>query len=145
MKVYIGPCPPTTALSADEQRTLATLLRRLLLDLEDAAPTEDAPARRLGLDLAPAHTTIAMRRAVGLPECTGLLVRAVDRGGPAARAGIAPGDLVIGVNGRDVRAVADLYDPPPTPGGGPATPRLMRGQEPIDVRIPPDRREGLPG
>lgn len=129
-----------SALSPDEQRTLATLLRRLLIDLEDDAPPDDALARRLGLTLAPAHTTTAMRQAVGLPDCAGLLVRAVDRGGPAARAGITPGDVVIGVNGREVRAVADLYDPPAAPGGGPPTLRLMRGQEPIDVRIPQAER-----
>lgn len=101
-----------SALSPDEQRTLASLLRRLLVDLEDVSLPEDAPTRRLGLALAPAHTTVAMRRAVGLPACAGLLVRATDRGGPAAQAGIAPGDVVISVNGREVRAIADLDDPP---------------------------------
>ena len=36
-----------------------------------------------------------MRRAVGLPERDGLLVRAVQDGSPAERAGLEVGDLLV--------------------------------------------------
>jgi S1-C subfamily serine protease len=39
---------------------------------------------------------------VGLPDRDGLLVRAVEEGGPAAAAGIAQGDLIVEVAGRAV-------------------------------------------
>ena len=38
-----------------------------------------------------------------------LFVMRVARGGPAFQAGIRPGDLVIGVNGKPVSGLADFY------------------------------------
>ena len=126
-----------SALSAGERRDLAALLRRLLVDLEERPPADDGPARRLGLTVASAHTTAAMRQAVGLPGCVGLLVRSVQPGGPAARAGVVPGDVVTGVDGREVRAIADLYEPPGTAAGGALTLQLARGQTQTEVRVTP--------
>jgi len=51
-----------------------------------------------------------MRRAVGLAEREGLLVRDVEEGSPAARAGLAQGDLLVAVGGRSLASVDDLYD-----------------------------------
>ena len=124
------------ALSPEEQRALASLLRRLLIDLEGDGASADAPARALGLTLAPAHTTAAMRQAVGLPPCPGLLVRSVDRGSAAARAGITPGDVLTAIDGRAVRALADLHAPVAAKGEGPVVVGLVRGPEAIEVRIP---------
>lgn len=97
-------------LGPQEHDALAALLRRLLLDLEGPPPDGDDPAADLGLTVAPAHETRAMRRAVGLPERAGLLVRAVAAGGPAARAGVTAGDLITGAGGRAVRGLADLHE-----------------------------------
>ncbi len=126
-----------SALSGDERRELAGLLRRLLVDLEERPAAGDGPARRLGLTVAPAHTTAAMRQAVGLPECAGLLVRAVRPGGPAARAGVVPGDVLTGVDGRVVRGIADLYEPPGAAAGDAVTLQIARGQTPTEVRVTP--------
>jgi serine protease Do len=51
-----------------------------------------------------------MRSAVGLPERDGLLVRGVVDDSPAAKAGIARGDLLAAVNGTPLRGVDDLFD-----------------------------------
>ncbi len=51
--------------------------------------------RRLGVALAPAAATAAVRRAAGLPEVTGLLVRGVAEDSPAQRAGLAQGDVIV--------------------------------------------------
>jgi serine protease Do len=62
----------------------------------EALARGDAPGRpRLGVALAPDGVARRMRRAVGLPDLDGALVRQVDPEGPAARAGIAPGDLIV--------------------------------------------------
>ena len=61
-----------------------------------------------------------MRRAVGLPEREGLLVRAVEDDGPAASAGIERGDLIVAAGGRDIDGVESLYsvlDDVPATGG----------------------------
>lgn len=74
----------------------------------EALGAGDAPARRrLGLVLAPAAVARRLRRAVGLPERDGLLVRDVEVDGPAARAGLRTGDLLVEADGQ-VLGDADL-------------------------------------
>ena len=51
-----------------------------------------------------------MRRAVGLPEREGLLVRGVEDGSPAAAAGIERGDLLAAAGDRALDSVDALYD-----------------------------------
>jgi serine protease Do len=71
----------------------------------------EAPARRtLGVAVAPPHAARRMRRAVGLPEREGVLVRRVQEDSPAARAGVRRGDLIAAAAGRPVTKVDDLYD-----------------------------------
>ncbi|MDQ6817683.1 MAG: S1C family serine protease [Actinomycetota bacterium] len=71
----------------------------------------EAPKRpRLGVAIAPPRVARRMRRAVGLPEREGVLVRAVEEGGPAERAGIERGDLIAGAAGREVERVDVLYE-----------------------------------
>lgn len=55
--------------------------------------------KRLGVALAPAATTAAVRRAAGLPELVGLLVRGVSEDSPAAHAGLAEGDVIVSGGG----------------------------------------------
>lgn len=71
----------------------------------------EAPASpRLGIAVAPPRVARRMRRAVGLPERDGLLVRAVEDGSPAARAGIERGDLLVKAGDRDLDGVDALYE-----------------------------------
>jgi serine protease Do len=71
----------------------------------------ESPKRRyLGVGLAPAHVARKLRRAVGLDEREGLLVRDVEEGSPAARAGVAEGDLIVAAGGRSVASADDLFD-----------------------------------
>ncbi|HSJ18892.1 MAG TPA: S1C family serine protease [Solirubrobacterales bacterium] len=70
----------------------------------------EQPARpRLGVAVAPPRVARRMRRAVGLPERDGVLVRAVEDGSAAARAQIARGDLIIGVSGHEVGGIDALH------------------------------------
>jgi S1-C subfamily serine protease len=38
-----------------------------------------------------------------------VLVTSLSRNGPAHKAGIEPGDVIVGINGEDVRGIADFY------------------------------------
>ena len=77
----------------------------------EALARGEAPARRtLGLMIAPGRAARRMRRAVGLPERDGLLVTGVAEDGPAGRAGLERGDLVVAAGGADVARIDDLYD-----------------------------------
>jgi serine protease Do len=64
---------------------------------------------RLGVAITPGHMARRMRRAVGLPDAEGLLIREVDEDGPAARAGLTRGDLIVTAAGQPVRSVDDLF------------------------------------
>jgi serine protease Do len=84
----------------------ASLRERVTALGRGEAPTR----RRLGVGLAPAHVARQLRRAVGLDERDGLLVREVEDGSPAAAAGIAEGDLIVAAAGRPVVTADDLFD-----------------------------------
>jgi DNA-binding MarR family transcriptional regulator len=81
------------ALDPQQQATLATLLQTLLVEYE--RDVDDRPDDRLGLVVAAAHIGLHRRAVVGLAPRNGLLVEAVRPGGPAAAAGIEPGDLLL--------------------------------------------------
>jgi serine protease Do len=79
---------------------------------------ESPSRRRLGVAIAPAHVARRLRRSVGLPERDGLLVRGVEDGSPAAKAGILEGDLIVEVAGRaisDADGLLDALDTATTP------------------------------
>jgi S1-C subfamily serine protease len=65
---------------------------------------------RLGVAIAPPRVAKRLRRAVGLPEREGVLVRGVEEGSPAAQAGIARGDLIAAAGGRELDRVDALYE-----------------------------------
>ncbi len=65
---------------------------------------------RLGIGVAPSHVARGMRRAVGLPDVDGLLVRLVEDDSPASRAGLAQGDLIVVAGGRPIEGADDLFE-----------------------------------
>jgi serine protease Do len=82
-----------------------------LRDRVEALGRGEAPQRvRLGVAIAPPRVARRLRRAVGLPERDGLLVRAVEEGSPAERAGIERGDLIVAAGGRELERVDVLYE-----------------------------------
>src|SRR5215218_3136872 len=77
----------------------------------EALARGEAPARpRLGVALAPPRAARRMRAAVGLPEREGLLVRGVEPGSPAERAGLERGDLLVAAAGRPLHGFDELLD-----------------------------------
>jgi serine protease Do len=69
---------------------------------------ESVRAPQLGITITPGHLARRMRRAVGLPDAEGLLIRDVAEDSPAARAGLTRGDLITAVAGQPVRSADDL-------------------------------------
>jgi serine protease Do len=77
----------------------------------DALGRGEAPKRvRLGIALAPPRVARRLRGAVGLPERDGLLIRGVEDGSPAARAGIERGDLIVAAGGNALDRIDALYE-----------------------------------
>jgi serine protease Do len=102
---------------------------------EGLARGEVSARPRLGVAIAPAHVARRLRRAVGLPEREGLLVRWVEEGGPADRAGIEKGDLIVAAGGEPVTRVDDLHPLLDAAGDGELVLTLVRGTEEREVTI----------
>lgn len=61
---------------------------------------------RIGVQLQ--ELTLDLASMLGMKEPRGALVAAVQRGGPADKAGIQPGDVILSLNGQAVEYSADL-------------------------------------
>jgi S1-C subfamily serine protease len=97
---------------------------------------ESAATPRLGVAVAPPWVAHRMRRAVGLPERDGLLVRGVAEDSPAAAAGLRRGDLIVEAAGREVGSADDLFEALDGVGtGGSLTLKVVRGEEERSVAI----------
>jgi serine protease Do len=111
-------------------------------DLEaraEALGRGEAPARRaLGVAVVSSRAARRMRRAVGLGEREGLLVREVAADGPAAAAAVEPGDLIVAAGGRAIASVDDLYAALDShEGAAPLALTLVRGEaeRTVDVAL----------
>ena len=97
---------------------------------------ESAERPRLGIGIAPSWVARRMRRAVGLPERDGVLVREVEDGSPAAAAGLQEGDLLIEAAGRPIREPDDVYDALGTvQDGADLSLRIVRGADERTVEV----------
>jgi len=61
---------------------------------------------RLGVSIQ--EVTQALADSFGLSTVKGALVSSVEKGSPAERAGVEPGDVIVHFNGRDINQSADL-------------------------------------
>jgi serine protease Do len=93
-----------------------------------------AAPRRLGVAILSPRAARRMRAAVGLPQRDGLLVRGVEPDSPAARAGVARGDLLVALDGRDIAAIDELYAALDGANGA-CTLRVVRGAEELELEV----------
>jgi serine protease Do len=79
-------------------------VRELLPELRRGSITRG----RIGVQIAPVTRDLA--EPLGLKEARGALVRLVERDGPAAAAGIQPGDVIVRYDGNEVQKSNELVD-----------------------------------
>jgi serine protease Do len=96
---------------------------------------------RLGVGVAPSDVARGLRRAVGLPDAEGLLVRLVEDNTPASRAGLALGDLIVRAAGEPVRGIDDLFKALETADNGIEL-VILRGAEERVVTVQLDKAAG---
>jgi S1-C subfamily serine protease len=102
----------------------------------DALARGEAEASpRLGIAIAPGHVARRLRRAVGLPYTDGLLVRDVAEDSPAARAGLASGDLITEAAGQPVRTPDDLFDALAAVRGGTLELKVVRITDELTLQV----------
>jgi serine protease Do len=90
---------------------------------------------RLGVGVAPSDVAKGLRRAVGLPDADGLLVRLVEDDSPASRAGLATGDLIVRAAGEPVRSIDDLFKALETAADNVIELVILRGAEERAVEV----------
>ena len=104
--------------------------------IDALARGESVQPPQLGVAIAPGHVARRLRRAVGLPDADGLLIREVSEDSPAARAGLARGDLIVAVAGQSVSGVDDLFAALRAAGtGGSLELTVLRGTEERSVHV----------
>ena len=90
---------------------------------------------RLGVGVAPSHVARGLRRAVGLPDAEGLLVRLVEDDSPASRAGLATGDLIVRAAGQPVGGIDDLFQALEAAADGVIEVVVLRGAEERTIEV----------
>jgi serine protease Do len=106
----------------------------LAADIERLGRGEAPARRRLGVAIAPPHVARRLRRSVGLPDATGILVRGVEDDSPAAKAGLERGDLLVELDGKPLERIDDLYSALDANSDGLSL-GVLRGADRRDVRI----------
>jgi len=97
---------------------------------------ESAERPRLGVGIAPSWVANRMRRAVGLPERDGVLVREVEEGSPAPNAGMREGDMIVAVGGKPIVEPDDIYDALGSAGGGGTLQvSIVRGADEMNLEV----------
>ena len=93
----------------------------------------------IGVDVRPLSPEIAT--ALKAPDQAGVFIAGVLRGGPADRAGVRPGDVLLALNGKAFNAPSDLLNGVAAlKPGQTATFALRRGSEKADVQVTVGRR-----
>jgi len=95
---------------------------------------ESVERPRLGVAVAPSHVAARLRASVGLPEREGLLVRGVEDGSLADKAGIQQGDLIISAAGKPVTDADTLFETLST-AKLPFEVKVVRGTEERTVNV----------
>jgi serine protease Do len=96
---------------------------------------------RLGIAVAPGHVARHLRRAVGLPDREGVLVRGVEPESPADAAGIREGDLIVAAAGAPITNPDELHAALDEAGAGKKAVAvklelgLVRGAEELTVKV----------
>jgi serine protease Do len=104
--------------------------------VESLGRGEEPTRVHLGVALAPTHAARRMRAAVGLPEREGLLVRGVEEGSAAQRAGIQRGDLIVAAEGDALTTMDQLFSRlDALPAEGTLNLQIVRGTDEIALRV----------
>ena len=129
-----------TVLRNGKEQNLTATLGEFSVDVkrgdQGSAPDSGGGGGQLGLSVEP--LTADAVAALGLRSGTqGLLVRDVDPVGPAAEAGIQPGDVIVEVNRRPVRSTADIRAALRASGSRPALVLINRNGQTVFLTVRP--------
>jgi serine protease DegQ len=94
------------------------------------------------IGVEPQNLSKELSESLGLPQnTTGVLLSGVLEGGPAARGGIKPGDVLVAVNGNSTKDVRQLLNQIAQIGpGNEATLKILRKDKELDLKVQTGKR-----
>lgn len=105
------------------------------------AIVRDGEVTRGWIGVEPQDLGPELAESFGLPAGKGVIITGVLQNGPAAQAGIRPGDVITAVGDREVNSVAQLLSAVAAlQPEQPATLQVLRKGEKSEVRVTPGRR-----
>ncbi len=101
----------------------------------------DGVVTRGWIGVEPAELSPELMETFGVKARRGVLITGVLQNGPAAQAGIRPGDVVVEVGGKQIAAVSELLSQVAALKPGTAASfRLQRREESVEVKVTPGVR-----
>ena len=101
----------------------------------------DGVVTRGWIGVEPAELSPDLMETFGVKARRGVLITGVLQNGPAAQAGIRPGDVIVEVGGRKISAVPELLSQVAALKPGAAAPfRLQRREEAVELKVTPGVR-----
>ncbi|MDO9135635.1 trypsin-like peptidase domain-containing protein [Hydrogenophaga sp.] len=105
----------------------------------------DGQVTRGWIGVEPQELSPELAESFGIPAGSGVIITGVLQNGPAAQAGIRPGDVITKVAGRDVGTVAQLLSAVAALSpGAPATMDVVRRDGKTQLTVTPGRRTTPP-
>jgi len=94
------------------------------------------------IGVEPQNLSKELSESLGLPSSTvGVLISGVLEGGPAARGGVKPGDVLVSVNGNGTKDVRQLLNQIAQIGpGNEATLKILRKEKVLELKVQTGKR-----
>jgi Do/DeqQ family serine protease len=109
------------------------------------AIVRDGQVTRGWIGVEPQDLSPELAESFGIASGSGVIITGVLQNGPAAQAGLRPGDVITHVAGREVGTVAQLLSAVAAlPPGTPATMDVVRRDGKTQLNVTPARRNPLP-
>ena len=109
------------------------------------AIVRDGQVTRGWIGVEPQDLSPELAESFGIASGSGVIITGVLQNGPAAQAGLRPGDVITHVAGREVGTVAQLLSAVAAlPPGTPATMDVVRRDGKTQLNVTPARRNLLP-
>ena len=102
---------------------------------------KDGVVTRGWIGVEPAELSAELMETFGVKAKRGVLITGVLQNGPAAQAGIRPGDVVVEVSGKQIANVSELLTGVAALKPGTAAPfRLLRRDDAVELNVTPGTR-----
>jgi serine protease DegQ len=102
---------------------------------------KEGSVKRGWIGVEPADLSPELTETFGVKAKRGVLITGVLQNGPAAQAGIKPGDVVVEVAGNQVSSVSELLSGVAAlKPGAPVKFRLLRRDEQVEINVTPGLR-----